>query len=103
MSHDPYRPSMTSPPPELTRGEWRNRAACLNHPRLKPEAWDDHCDEDGYGDRSRRPKRIAAAIAVCNACPVRAECLDDVDLRWDRGVRGGVDLRALLVPRTEAS
>lgn len=86
-------PRSTPPPPELTAGNWRNRAACHNHPRLKPTAWDD--DLVGVRETAKnREKRIKAAKTVCRTeCPVRQQCLDDVDLDYDEGVRGGEDLR----------
>jgi hypothetical protein len=94
----------TPPPERFTAGDWRNDAACADHPRLKPEAWDDTTDSDGMGTASVRWKRIAAAIKVCRTeCPVRDACLADVDLRWDEGVRGGVDLRRLAARRGAAS
>lgn len=87
-------PRSTPPPRAVTTGSWRAQAACRDHPRLKPSAWD---DSPGPGHRETaetRAKRIAAAKAVCRKeCPVREACLADVDLFYDEGVRGGEDLR----------
>lgn len=95
--------SITSPkstPPPLTLvplGGWRDDAACADHPTLLPHTWDDDSELDrGAGHRQQR---IAAAIAVCSTCPVAQPCLADVDLAYDRGVRGGVDLRRVLEAR----
>jgi hypothetical protein len=75
---------------------WRDHAICRDHPRLKPEAWDDSVMNDGGDYLNHRAERVTAARAVCLAeCPVRLQCLADVDLEWDDGVRGGVDLREL--------
>ena len=96
-------PRSTPPPADLIPpGEsWRDQAACFGHPRLLPSTWDDENEHDR--GRGTRQKRIAAAIAVCNTCPVRLQCLDDVDLDYDRGVRGGIDLRELLYARMTAA
>lgn len=87
-------PRSTPPPWAVTAGSWRARAACRDHPRLKPAAWDDS-PGPGYRETTEtRAKRISAAKAVCRAeCPVRVPCLADVDLSYDEGVRGGEDLR----------
>jgi hypothetical protein len=74
----------------LTPGGWRDRAACDNHPTLPPATWDDHVDDE---TGPQRVKRVAAAKAACRACAVRAECMADVELEFDSGVRGGEDLR----------
>lgn len=93
----PAPPRSTPPAFRLIHSDgWRDRAACANHPTLLPRTWD---DEDELDRRSARPKRIAAAIAACRTCPVAVPCLADVDLDYDRGVRGGIDLRQLLEAR----
>lgn len=77
---------------------WREHAACLNHPRLKPSAWDD----DIVGHREppgSRARRVTAAKAVCLGCPVIGPCLADVDLDYDRG---GHDLRDIADARRRA-
>jgi len=84
-------------PPRLSAVDdthWRNRAACLNHPTVPPWTFDDQAG-NGKEDSAARARRIATAVAVCKGCPVRDACLADVDLRFDEGVRGGVDLRKL--------
>jgi hypothetical protein len=79
-----------TPPPEgfVPVDSWRAQAACFEHPRLRPETWDDtHPDDSGRNGRNR-PKRIKAAVLVCDTeCPVKDACLLDVDLRYDEGVR----------------
>lgn len=44
----------------MSRGRWQDRAACRGH---DPEIW---FDED----------RLERAVAICNTCPVIAECRD---------------------------
>lgn len=91
------------PWPRIPPETWREQAACRDHPTLLPQAWDDSVTEDGAGGpESRRAKRVAAAIAVCKGCPVRDACLADVDLAYDEGVRGGVDLRELRAAQKRA-
>ena len=74
---------MTVDPP-ATR-EWTLRAACRQHPTLPPSTWDGEIE----GDRSqkRRQARVAAAKAVCNACPVRQPC--EAEVGWAGGIRAG--------------
>lgn len=74
---------------------WRDRAACNNHRTLPASTWDDSADGDKCGRISHREERIEQAKAVCGTCPVKDQCLADVDLAFDDGVRGGVDLRQL--------
>lgn len=93
----------STPPPAgfIPHGGWRERAACINHPRLKPSAWDDEL----VGVREtaeKKAKRHAAAKAACLACPVIGPCLTDVDLDYDRGIRGGHDLRDIAEARHQA-
>lgn len=69
---------------------WHARAAC--HP-------DNGHDPDLWFPESRdgqlRSRIAARAIAVCNTCPVRTQCLTDAIESGERfGVRGGVDLEA---------
>ncbi|MFF2954991.1 WhiB family transcriptional regulator [Kitasatospora sp. NPDC057965] len=65
----------------LDRGDqqWRLKALCARHPQA--DAW-------------FAPPRLAAhhqALATCQRCPVRQECLDDaVDCRSTEGIRGGL-------------
>ncbi|QKW20592.1 WhiB family transcriptional regulator [Kitasatospora sp. NA04385] len=65
----------------LVRGSqhWRLQALCARDPQ--PDDW-------------FAPPRIAAhrrALAICQSCPVRSECLDDaVACRTTEGIRGGV-------------
>lgn len=99
-----YGTASTFSRPPAPDGEWRARAVCRNHPRLKPVTWDDHPGPGHRETTDERAKRTAAAKAVCwNECPVRQPCLDDVDLNHDEGIRGGRDLRALRAARRRAS
>lgn len=62
---------------------WRALAACAGHPE---PLW----DESVYGET--RPQQIARhndAVAICGTCPVRSQCLADVNWSIDEGVRGG--------------
>lgn len=96
-----YGTAWNFPRPPTPDGNWRARAACFKHPRLKPSTWDDTC---GREPDDVRTQRIAAAKTVCRTeCPVRQQCLDDVDLRHDEGVRGGEDLRDLRTARRRAA
>lgn len=45
--------------------DWRDDAACLNHPR--PDLWHPH-----EGDKDA----AAAAKLICGTCPVNGACLD---------------------------
>lgn len=54
--------------------DWRANAACAGH---GPDPWFDRDDP-------------APALAICAACPVRADCLDDALARGEtRGIWGG--------------
>lgn len=76
--------------------DWRERAACHNHPQLPPETWDDSVEGQGR----ERHVRIQAASNVCmTECPVVEACAAAVDLRWDSGVRAGTDLRDVRAAR----
>ena len=68
---------MTTPPGRLNtapsighgRGDWRDKALCREaHPPLF---------DAEENDRRTNP-RIARAIDICEACPSRQACLDDV-------------------------
>lgn len=96
-------PRSTPPPLAVTTGEWRSHAACHNHPSLPAVTWD---DDPGVGRREtgdQRAQRTARARKVCRTqCPVREQCLGDVDLDYDTGIRGGEDLRDLRAARRRA-
>ncbi|MFB7677051.1 WhiB family transcriptional regulator [Kitasatospora purpeofusca] len=65
----------------IDRGDqhWRLEAVCAGHP--DPDLW-------------FAPPRLAShrqALAHCQRCPVRQDCLDDaVDCRATEGIRGGL-------------
>lgn len=93
--HRPYL--RTTGHPHIPPESWRERALCLGHD-LPPQTWDDTVGDYEIGDRehaSMRAARVERAKSVCRRCPVIDDCLRDVDLKWDEGVRGGVDLREL--------
>lgn len=54
---------------------------------LPPETWD--VDNGGREGRKARARRIAAAVAVCDDCPLREPCGRLADDRHDIGVWGG--------------
>jgi WhiB family redox-sensing transcriptional regulator len=59
---------------------WINRAACLN----RNPAWWDH-------DTGPTSPQGDKAIAICNRCPVRTECLTDaMELGTEHGIWGGL-------------
>lgn len=92
--HSGYLRTSMPDVPLIRPGTWREHAACRNHPHLPPEVWDDSLA--GSECAVDRGNRIRAAQWVCkHRCQVRQECLADVDLHYDDGVRGGVDLRDL--------
>lgn len=70
--------------PFIPLESWRGRAACLGRKDL---LWDDRVE--GETDPQRDARHVKAE-AVCHlSCPVREECGDSVDPKYDDGVRGG--------------
>ena len=75
---------------------WHEQAACRDHPELAPDVW--YPTATSSDDPEAR-----AAIEVCEACPVTAECLayalareDAPGTRW--GIWGGLtDAQALRI------
>ena len=63
---------------------WHERAACRDHPELAPDVW--------YPTATSIDDPVArAAITVCEACPVTAECLEYALAREDAtGTRYGI-------------
>lgn len=59
--------------------DWRPRAACRNHPH--PDLWFPTGTEDVVRD---------AAVAICETCPVRAECLADAMRGGQRSAVRGI-------------
>jgi len=60
---------------------WVQQALCANHP-INPDLF--------YVSKKTRPEDVEAAVAVCQACPVRRDCLQnalDNDDPW--GIWGG--------------
>lgn len=84
---------------------WRARAFCRNHPMLPPSTWDDSLVTDGDVNETQQQRgaRMGLAKAACGHCPVQAACLAAVDLAYDEGVRGGIDLRELRAARRTAA
>lgn len=91
----------TPPPPTLVPADsWRDQAACASHPTLPVWMWDDSIHNEN--DR-QRAGRVKQAQAVCADCPVAGPCAEDVDPRWDEGVRAGTDLRRVRRAKRSAS
>jgi WhiB family redox-sensing transcriptional regulator len=68
-------PKVTAQPGDL---DWQDRAACIGH---DPDLW-----ADGLSSRRR-----AQAIAICNGCPVKAECLEfALEQHAKTGIWGGL-------------
>jgi hypothetical protein len=60
-------------------------AACAGH--RYPTWWDQSVDGE---PREEQGWRHEAALYVCRRrCPVRQQCADSVDRRYDEGVKGG--------------
>ena len=76
--------------PRLPHDTWREDAACASHP--EPWLWD-AVRYDGEPRRDREDRHRAAKRVCFTACPVRDQCLADVDPVLDEGVRGGRLLR----------
>lgn len=82
--------------------DWHERAAC-NH-GLSRDYWPDNHNPDtwfpntpqgrpGKFGRPAREEATAAAIAVCNTCPVKRQCYDDAVKNGEtHGIWGGVDM-----------
>jgi hypothetical protein len=74
----------------ITDLDWRLRAACRNHPRLRYDAWFPEPGQTG-----------ARAKTICNTeCPVRFQCLEWImtaergaDDRHRYGIAGGLSPR----------
>ena len=61
--------------------EWRDQAACLG------------VDTEIFFPHKLEKTGIQKALAFCESCPVRRECLEDalkVEPLFDRGIRGGL-------------
>lgn len=61
---------------------WRQQAAC----QADPVRFDYFVDGETAAERKLR---VVGALAICGGCPVAAECIADVDLDVDTGVRAG--------------
>ena len=57
---------------------------CAGHEH--PEIFDQSVDGE---TRDQQGVRHDAALEVCGRCPVRRECADSIDRRYDEGVKGG--------------
>ncbi len=68
---------------------WRDEAACRDK---DPRHWHPWPVGSGRDMSSTQARRLAQpAIAICNACPVRGQCLDyAIDTRQLDGVWGGL-------------
>jgi hypothetical protein len=57
---------------ELRLTEWHKDALCAGHP--DPDLW--HYENTRYPDEQKlQVLRSVEAIAICNQCPVKAQCL----------------------------
>lgn len=61
LRNDPYGPHLFDKFP----GDWMDRGSCKGH---DPELW--------FPEKSTPRPRIKIAVEICNACPVRQDCLD---------------------------
>lgn len=61
MANDPYTRHLFDKVP----GEWWDRAACRGH---DGDLW--------FPEKSTPRPRIKIAVEICNACPVRQDCLE---------------------------
>ena len=70
----------------MTATRWWERAACIGYP------WQWWFPREDKADRP--PSHDARAIAICNGCPVRQECLDDAIKHRDaHSIAGGLTPR----------
>ena len=80
----------------IPENHWRNRGLCAGHPER--ECW---FPEEYSGAAAAR------AIAICQACPVRVECLEfAIKTRQSEGVWGGTTpykRRRIVQERRQAS
>jgi hypothetical protein len=71
---------------------WHAKAACHPGNGHDPELWFPKTPNDRPGSARSRQGATAAAIAICNTCPVKQKCLDDaIAIRVSWGIWGGVD------------
>jgi WhiB family redox-sensing transcriptional regulator len=78
-------PSPPTPGPPASQPAWTlliGHAQCVDAD-LDPDQWFPVSSEAGKARRE-----AAAALAVCNSCPVRAECLALSLQHWDIGQHG---------------
>lgn len=68
--------------------DWRENARC----RPADSGLFDELTKTDQRRPDRGADRIAAAIAICNTCPVQADCLEDAVTADGSGVRGGLYL-----------
>ncbi len=77
------------------RLDWQDRAACA-HPAYDSLDWFPDRIQ-GRGPQEPYKRRVAALTAICEDCPVRADCaslaLDEP--YWASGVWAGVDMTVL--------
>ena len=71
--------------PPIPVGGWRLQAVCTTH--VNEMLWDERVD--GETD-DERVERHAVAKSICYLrCPVREQCGNSVDVKYDEGIRGG--------------
>lgn len=89
--------------PFIPQDDWRLRAECGKPDLAALQLWDDRLDDfDAEREREKdRRARHEEAKDICrHRCPVRQECSDGVNWRFDEGIRGGHKIPSLDRHRT---
>jgi hypothetical protein len=61
---------------------WRAEAACKGH----PTSW-------WFPERGGSNAAIKRAVAICNSCTVKDDCLESALVRFEQGIWGGINIR----------
>ena len=85
--------------------DWHARAVCHPDNGHDPDIWFP-LTPPGHPGASDRPARrvvVAPAVALCNTCPVKRQCLDAARANGETsGVWGGVDFEGKTKPPVSA-